>query len=514
MNGLGLDIHEIKVKGEDMNVFRKKFFVIGWFCCSCGFLTACANAQTENGSLPVTEIAEETEVQKELTEKENNSADTKALTNDSETESESVPKLAEGETFWFGNYHGEPIEWAVIGSTDDKALLWTKYCVDAHQFHNDGLAEVSWDICTLRQWLNTEFMQDAFNEEERSHIANTTLDNIECGQTEDRLFILSAKDLEDYPGTYQYRIGYPTVYAENNGLFVSAGMFSAESAGKCNYWIRGNHEEQRDIFADWIDVHGEIRYRMEINDGSIGVRAALWYNFEAEDSGSVAAGGSEYILEGSSERYFTAEELSGLSKEQLRLARNEIYARHGYRFGSEDLMQYFSEKSWYYPNDLSMEAIGASMNIYEKQNIQLIVSLEDGASAPGNGENTQYGYPELDEDTLSLFEGDMEMTHFPSLIGEWVCGDQEETIVITEDKFNGHPYRVLKLEYVDRLCSYQAALAVYFEDDIRIVQLTTERNVTRAWQDVFKMKWFDRYGNPETKNGYEVENDYDYHKNG
>lgn len=458
---------------------------------------------------------EGTEFLEAETEAEKNYADTKAFEDDSETtESESIPKPVEGETFLFGSYHGEPIEWAVIGNTDDKALLWTKYCIDAHQFHNDGLAEVSWETCILRQWLNTEFMQNAFTESERSHIAVTVVDNIECGQTEDRLFILSAKDLEDYPGTYQYRIGYPTVYAKNNGLFVSTGMISAESTGKCNYWIRGNEEEQTDIFADWIDVNGKIRSNMEINDGTMGVRAALWYNFESEDSGSEATGGSEYILEDSSEKYLTEEELSGLSKEQLRLARNEIYARHGYRFGSEDLIQYFSGKSWYYPNDLSMEAIAASMNIYEKQNLQLIVSLEDGTPVSGDVGNLQFDYSDLDEDTLNLFKGDMEMSNFPSLIGEWIRGDREETIVITEDKFNGHPFRVLKFEYAEWLSSYQIVLAVYFEDDIRIVQLTTERNVTRAWQDVFEMKWFDRYGAPETKNGYEVENDYTYHKNG
>lgn len=505
----------------------KKFTGWIWIGIMAVFLAGCSqSAKNTDAEESIREIQESSESMREdnreeteffeaETGEEKNHADTKTLADDSETaESESVPKPAEGEIFLFGSYQGEPIEWAVIGSTDDKALLWTRYCIDAHQFHNDGLAEVSWETCMLRQWLNTEFIQGTFSESERSHIAVTVLDNIECGQTEDRIFILSAKDLEDYPGTYRYRVGYPTVYAENNGLFVSTGMISAESTGKCNYWIRGHQGEQDDIFADWIDVNGKLRSRMEINDGSIGVRAALWYNFETEDSGSEAEGSSEYILEGSSEKYLTEEELSGLSKEQLRLARNEIYARHGYRFDSEDLIQYFSGKSWYYPNDFNMEAIAASMNIYEKQNLQLIVSLEDGTSASGDGGNTQYGYPELDEDTLSLFEGDMEMSKFPSLIGEWIRGDREETIVITEEEFNGHPFRVLKFEYAEWLCSYQVVLAVYFEDDIRIVQLTTERNVTRAWQDVFKMKWFDRYGNPETKDGYEVENDHRYHKNG
>ena len=66
---------------------------------------------------------EGTEFLEAETEAEKNYADTKAFEDDSETtESESIPKPVEGETFLFGSYHGEPIEWAVIGNTDDKAL--------------------------------------------------------------------------------------------------------------------------------------------------------------------------------------------------------------------------------------------------------------------------------------------------------------------------------------------------------------------------------------------------------
>jgi hypothetical protein len=56
-----------------------------------------------------------------------------------------------------------------------------------------------------------------------------------------------------------------------------------------------------------------------------------------------------------SSQLLTENDLKGLSKSELRIMRNEIYARHGYIFKSKDLQDYFSKKSWYTPlyNDVS-----------------------------------------------------------------------------------------------------------------------------------------------------------------
>lgn len=89
-------------------------------------------------------------------------------------------------------------------------------------------------------------------------------------------------------------------------------------------------------------------------------------------SPTVATSG-EYILPGSDDRRLTESELAPLTLEQLRLARNEIYARRGYIFNSEDLQSYFSKKSWYYP-DASYN--GTTVNEIEKYNVELIQSRE------------------------------------------------------------------------------------------------------------------------------------------
>lgn len=94
-------------------------------------------------------------------------------------------------------------------------------------------------------------------------------------------------------------------------------------------------------------------------------------------TGKVGENEENYILPYSDSVYYTEGDLSGLSKANLRLARNEIYAKHGREFENEDLKQYFSKQSWY-SSYLSAEEFDASvLNEYEKANLDLIISAEN-----------------------------------------------------------------------------------------------------------------------------------------
>jgi len=59
---------------------------------------------------------------------------------------------------------------------------------------------------------------------------------------------------------------------------------------------------------------------------------------------------SEYILSQSSTKLLDINDISGMSKAQLKLARNEIFARHGRTFKNQELQNYFESKSWYKAN--------------------------------------------------------------------------------------------------------------------------------------------------------------------
>lgn len=86
---------------------------------------------------------------------------------------------------------------------------------------------------------------------------------------------------------------------------------------------------------------------------------------------------TEYILPDSDTQKLTESDLKELSKEELRLARNEIYARLGRKFDDEALRDYFESKSWYEgtiePSDFSEELL----NEIEKYNVTFIAGYED-----------------------------------------------------------------------------------------------------------------------------------------
>lgn len=105
------------------------------------------------------------------------------------------------------------------------------------------------------------------------------------------------------------------------------------------------------------------------------------------DAQDTAAG--EYIFPNSDRAYLTREEVADLTPEQLRLARNEIYARHGRIFQDEELAAYFGSKSWYQPlyDPESFDALGDSiLNEYEIANRDLIQEYEALSSAAPAGE--------------------------------------------------------------------------------------------------------------------------------
>lgn len=81
---------------------------------------------------------------------------------------------------------------------------------------------------------------------------------------------------------------------------------------------------------------------------------------------------SEGLIFGdSNERRLTRDDLAPLSVEQLRIARNEIYARSGRFFRDQKLTDYFSQYSWYQPNSWD-----PPLNATEKYNVRAIQQEE------------------------------------------------------------------------------------------------------------------------------------------
>lgn len=100
---------------------------------------------------------------------------------------------------------------------------------------------------------------------------------------------------------------------------------------------------------------------------------------EAEPETETLETESEYIFEDSDSRFLEEDEIYALTQEEMRIARNEIYARLGRKFTDEALQEYFDSKSWYAPllEPEEFDELGDDIfNEYEFANKNLIAEIE------------------------------------------------------------------------------------------------------------------------------------------
>lgn len=96
----------------------------------------------------------------------------------------------------------------------------------------------------------------------------------------------------------------------------------------------------------------------------------------------------EYILPTSNRQLVESYHLAGMSKDEMCVARNEIFARHGYTFSDKDLLIYFSYCSWYVPTVESGRTDLLGMSTTERKNVEFIRSVEKGGQGVGNLDKT------------------------------------------------------------------------------------------------------------------------------
>ena len=84
------------------------------------------------------------------------------------------------------------------------------------------------------------------------------------------------------------------------------------------------------------------------------------------------AAGAGLYPEGS-QRYLSYDDVQYLSSRDLKIMRNEIFARHGYIFKTSDMIQHFSQQSWYRPSN---DDVTAYLSKIEKENVDFIKMYE------------------------------------------------------------------------------------------------------------------------------------------
>lgn len=202
-----------------------------------------------------------------------------------------ISKAKIGDTLTFGVYEQdnnesngkEKIEWFVLDKKDSAVLLISKYAIECRPFNTD-YAAVAWDACTLRKWLNEDFINEAFNESERARIKTTPVvaaknpsyDSNPGNDTEDHIFILSIDEAEKYFVSNEERMSEATERASADGLWI--GAYSQQLANGGNtvmWWLRSPGGSDR--YAAAVRNGGAVgRYGNAVNELFCGVRPVLW----------------------------------------------------------------------------------------------------------------------------------------------------------------------------------------------------------------------------------------------
>ena len=205
-----------------------------------------------------------------------------------------ISQFPVGKTVTFGAYEQdnnksngkETIEWQVLANDGKKALLISKYALDAKEYNEDWEA-VTWEECTLRAWLNGDFYNTAFSTAEQNQIITTNVSadkNPEYSRnpgkaTQDKIFLLSITEAEKYFTTDEARKCAPTTYAKANGAWTSSSKKTADGAASCWWWLRSPGNRQSNA-AD-VDSDGSISYGGTVSLGDDCVRPALWINLDS-----------------------------------------------------------------------------------------------------------------------------------------------------------------------------------------------------------------------------------------
>lgn len=93
----------------------------------------------------------------------------------------------------------------------------------------------------------------------------------------------------------------------------------------------------------------------------------------------------DYLLPEADTKVYTADEVGGMSLQVTCYAKNEIYARHGRKFQSSELTEYFNQQPWYY-GTIEPSAFSESLlNGTEAANVQTLAAREKALSWDGKG---------------------------------------------------------------------------------------------------------------------------------
>lgn len=161
----------------------------------------------------------------------------------------------------------EPIKWRVLKNSDDELLLAADSALDDKKF-NDNSGDVTWENSSIRTWLNNNFINSAFSQQEQaiintSNVVNSVTNSkgINSGSdTQDKVYLLGSSEITNneygFASDENYqshsRLFHGTSYAEAKGAYLE------DNGNITYYWLRTS---ARDHLTAGIGLYnGSITY--------------------------------------------------------------------------------------------------------------------------------------------------------------------------------------------------------------------------------------------------------------
>ena len=169
----------------------------------------------------------------------------------------------------------EDIEWLVLARDGNKALVISLYALDTMPF-DPSYEKVPWADSSIRDWLNGEFIEGTFTEDEQKKILDSTLNDVRNPvygtmpgkETEDKVFFLSESEVAEYFATDEDRKCEGTAYCYAQGANMAKD-------GSCMWWTRSPGRDTKHasyvLYTGSVFHHGYMNYRT-----GCAVRPAMW----------------------------------------------------------------------------------------------------------------------------------------------------------------------------------------------------------------------------------------------
>ena len=200
-----------------------------------------------------------------------------------------------GDTVTFGTYEQddnisngkEDIEWLVLAKEENKIFVISDKALDC-KLYDTSYTSVTWETCSLRAWLNNDFLNTAFDAAEKKMIMNTKVsadknpeyDTDPGNETTDKLFLLSISEVTEYFDDDESRKCVPTAYAKARGTYTSNRNKTVSGEETCRWWLRSPGDIQSTVaFINYdgsVYKFGSSAYR-NYDDA---VRPAMWITID------------------------------------------------------------------------------------------------------------------------------------------------------------------------------------------------------------------------------------------